>query len=83
MDELINDTINANSKLGSFLIDIETIRRRDKMDYMEAIVAYCEKNSLEIEVAANYIKKNAMLKAKIQQEAEDLNFLEKTARLPI
>jgi hypothetical protein len=83
MDKLINDAININSKMGSFLADIELIRRVDKIDYMEAIVAYCDKNSIEIEVVANYIKKNPVLKARVQQEAENLNFIEKTARLPV
>jgi hypothetical protein len=83
MDKLINDAININSKMGSFLADIETIRSVDKIDYMEAIVAYCDKNSIEIEVVANYIKKNPVLKARVQQEAENLNFIEKTARLPV
>jgi hypothetical protein len=83
MNKIINDTIKVNSKMGSFLNDIERIHAKDKIDYMEAIVYYCEINNIEIEVAAQYIKKNALLKAKIQQEAEDLNFIEKTARLPL
>jgi predicted transcriptional regulator len=83
MNKIIDDTIKTNSKMGSFLHDVERIHKNGKIDYMEAIVHYCEVNSIDIEVAAQYIKKNAMLKAKIQQEAEDLNFLEKTARLPL
>ena len=50
---------------------------------MDAILHYCERNDIEIEAVAQYIRKNLVLKAKIQEEAEELNFLQKTARLPI
>lgn len=52
-------------------------------DYMDAIIHYCDKNGIEIESIAKYIKKNVVLKAKLQEEAEQMNFIQKTARLPI
>lgn len=82
-DNVINDSLDVLNTQSIFN-EIETIVKNNKgSDYMGAIVYYCEKNDIEIESIAKYIKKNVVLKAKIQQEAEDLNFLQKTSRLPI
>jgi predicted aldo/keto reductase-like oxidoreductase len=51
--------------------------------YIDAIVEYCEKNSLEIEVAGEIIRRSPILKAKIYEEAEELNLVEKQVRLPV
>jgi hypothetical protein len=44
---------------------------------------WCEKNKLEVETAAYWIKKDPTMKAKLQAEAENLNILKRGARLPI
>lgn len=54
-----------------------------KMDTMDAVLLYAEKNDIDIEVVAAAIKSNAVIISKIQEEAEDLNFLPKQNRLPI
>lgn len=72
-----------NPLFNNFFEEVERIRQKDKADYMEAILGFCEQNDIDIEVAANYINTNVLMKAKIQEEAEELNYLEKTARLPI
>jgi hypothetical protein len=38
---------------------------------------------VEIEYVASFIKKDPVFKSKIEAEAENLNILKKTARLPI
>ena len=38
--------------VSNFLIEIEKIRRAGSVDYMDAIIHYCEKNEVEIEVIA-------------------------------
>ena len=49
---------------------------------MDTIVAYCEKNGLEVDVASTLI--SSFLKSKIRGEAEELNLLKKkTAKLPV
>jgi len=63
--------------------EIDKIVREKSIDYFEAVIYYCEKNKLEVEVAAALIKQNPTLKAKIQLEAEDLNMIKKTTRLPV
>jgi HD-like signal output (HDOD) protein len=44
-------------------------------DYIDAITTWCEKNNLDIEVIANIIKKDPVIKSRIQADAESLNFL--------
>ena len=60
---------------------IEEIATKKRISYMDAIVWYCEQENVEIEVAAKLI--NAVIKSKIEAEAQELNFLPKVAKLPI
>jgi len=53
----------------------------NETDHMDAITTYCEKNNLEIEVAATLI--NESLKSIIQGEAMDLRFLPRGSKLPL
>lgn len=64
-----------------FSLIIEQTAREKRLTYMDAIVWWCEKNEMEIETAAKLI--NGVIKEKIRVEAQDLNYLEKSARLPI
>lgn len=52
-----------------------------KTDHMDAIASYCEKNNLEIEMAATLI--NESLKSIIEGEAMELRFLPRGNRLPL
>jgi hypothetical protein len=67
----------------SFYVEIESLVVERKLEYIDAVVHYCETNGLEVETAASIIKSNAKLKAMLQNEGEALNMLPKTARLPI
>ncbi len=49
-----------------------------EMNYIDAIVYFCEKNSLDVESVSKLISKP--LKEKIKYEAMELNFLKKTSR---
>lgn len=75
-------SIDDSQGIKEVLHEIEKLTR-DGSDYLDAILHYCEKHDIEIESIARYIKKNVVLKAKIQEEAEELNYLQKTSRLPI
>jgi hypothetical protein len=48
---------------------------------MDTIVGYCEKSGLEVDIASTLI--SSSLKAKIREEAQELNLLKKTAKLPV
>ena len=54
---------------------------KEKIDHMDAVTTYCDRNNLEIEVAATLI--NDSLKSIIQGEAMDLRYLPKSSKLPI
>jgi Phage late-transcription coactivator len=59
----------------------------DKLSYtlgtthMDAIVHHCETTGMEIDVASSLI--SPALKAKIREEAEDLNLMKKSSKLPL
>jgi hypothetical protein len=53
------------------------------MNYIDAIVYFCDKNSLDLESVPKLISKP--LKEKIKYDAQELNFMKRTSRakLPI
>lgn len=67
----------------TFSQDIEKMNKESKIEYIDAIVGWCEKHNLEVEYAAQLIKRDPVLKAKLQVEAENLNYIKKPSRLPI
>jgi hypothetical protein len=68
---------------SQFALEIEKIVKDKKIPYIDAVMYYVECNNVEIETAASYIKSSQTLKAKITIEAEDLNMVKGSARLPI
>jgi hypothetical protein len=72
----------TKDEMKKFAIAIEGLVANTDYTYLEAIVEYCKKTELEIEVAASLI--NANLKSKIELQASDLNLLKtKNSKLPI
>jgi len=69
--------------IALFLAEIDELCRDKEVTFMDAVLHYCEKNNIEIESVAAYIRKNVVLKARLQEEAEILNYMPKTTRLPI
>jgi hypothetical protein len=66
-----------------FAQDIESIVKASKINYIDAIVTYCEENNIEVETVSKLISKP--LKEKLKHNATELNFLKKTtrAKLPL
>ena len=66
-----------------FAQDIESLVKECKINYIDAIVTYCEENSIEIDSISKLVSKP--LKEKLKNDATELNFLKKTtkARLPL
>lgn len=76
--------INNVKSSAEFIMEIEELVWDKDIDYIEAIILYCEKHNLEVETVATIIKQNQVIKSKVQHEAENLNMVKKTgARLPI
>jgi len=82
MQKVIDVTIKS-TRTGHFLSELERLRKVDNIGYLDAIIYYCEIYDVEIESIAKLIKNDPALLAKLQEEAESLNFLEKISRLPI
>lgn len=66
-----------------FMIEVDKIAESNKLSYIDAVLYYCEKTGIEIETAASLIKGSAKMKAKVQLDAEDQNYLPKTRTLPL
>ena len=64
-----------------FSLEIELIAKQKKISHMDAVIDYCSRNNVEPQNIAKLITKG--LKEKIEANARDLNYLEKTAQLPI
>jgi hypothetical protein len=79
MEEQINQLINVQD----FLLKIEQIAKEKRLDHMDAVLWYCSNSGLEIETAAELIRKNAKMKARIKNEAENSGYFPKTAKLPM
>ena len=62
-------------------IEIEEIVERTKMSYLDAMLYHADENGLESETVAGLV--NIKTKNKLREEAEKLNFMPKTSKLPI
>lgn len=82
-DEVKEELSNKFLCPQKFAQDIEQIVKISKVNYIDAIVSYCEQNSIEIDTVSKLVSKP--LKEKLKCDAIHLNFLKKTtkARLPI
>ena len=62
-----------------FAQEIETLVQVNKnMNYIDAIVHFCDQNSIDLESVPKLISKP--LKEKIKYEAQEVNFLKRTSR---
>jgi hypothetical protein len=75
--------INSIKSVQDFIKDIDLLVNDFQLDYIDAVVYYCEKNNIEIETAASLVKSSSKIKAKIQLAAEEKNYMTKSAKLPI
>jgi hypothetical protein len=80
MSELkLAKAINADK----FYKEIDSLVKKHKLKYIDAVVFFCEKNEIEIETAAAMIAGNYRMKSSLQMEGEELHYLPKSAKLPI
>ena len=68
---------------SKFAIEIEKIVAEEDLNYIDAIIHYCEVNGLEVESVTKLISKP--LKERLKWDATRLNFMKPTSRakLPI
>lgn len=75
--------IKSITTLSEFSKDIEQIVKESQINYIDAVVMWCEERNVDIEQAASFVKRSQVIKAKIEVNATDLNFLPKGSKLPI
>lgn len=63
---------------AKFSQEVEKVAFENQMNYIDAIVFYCEKNEIEIESVPKLISKP--LKEKLKYDAQKLNYMKKTSR---
>lgn len=66
-----------------FPLQIEEIVRTKRIGYIEAVEVWCDENEKDIVVGAEMVKKSPIIREKIKAEAESLNLLPKSSKLPI
>ena len=71
----------SREEKNNFSMMIMEIALKERIDHMDAVTTYCERNNLEIEVAASLI--NDSLKSIIEGEAMELRFLPRGGKLPL
>ena len=63
---------------SKFALEIEKIVAEEKLNYIDAIVHYCEINELEVDSISKLVSKP--LKEKLKWDATRLNFMNRTSR---
>ena len=68
---------------AKFAVEIEKLVKKEKLNYIDAIILFCDENSIELDSITKLISKS--LKEKIKWDAQQLNFMKKTtrAKLPL
>ena len=80
----VNEELNKKfMSKDKFAEEIEALVKKTQMNYIDAIVQFCEENSIELDSISKLISKP--LKEKLRYDATELNFLKKTtrAKLPL
>jgi hypothetical protein len=71
----------TKDEIRDFSMLIEQMAFKLRCNRMDAILHHCKETGLEVEVASTLI--SSALKAKIKEEAQELNLIKKSSRLPI
>jgi hypothetical protein len=71
----------TKTEINEFSLLIENVSYEENLSYMDSIIYHCEQTGMEIEVASTLL--TSVLKAKIREEAEQVNLLKKTSKLPV
>ena len=82
LNEVLNDKFMTSSK---FSMEIENIVKESSgnLNYIEAILSYCEENEIEFESVPKLLSKT--LKEKLKYDAQRLAFMKRSSRakLPV
>ena len=73
MENLLDDYEFDNENVVDIVKEIEAMRAKTKLNYIECVVEVCEKFDLDVETITQHIPKN--IKEKIEADALELNLL--------
>jgi hypothetical protein len=76
LEKALEDKFFCPSKFAQEIENLVQIN--EEMNYIDAIIHFCEQNNIDVESVPKLISKP--LKEKIKYEAMELNFLKKTSR---
>ena len=71
----------SKNEISEFSTLIEELSKTLRLSRMDAIVHHCEQTGMEIDVASTLV--SSALKSKIREEAQELNLLKRSSRLPL
>jgi len=71
----------TREEIKNFSMLIEELAVSKRIGLMDSICHHCKESGLEVEIAATLL--SSALKARIKEEAQELNLLKKSSRLPI
>ena len=71
----------TKNEISEFSMKIAEMAEESNLTIMDAIVGYCAQTGMEIDVASTLV--SSALKSKLREEAQELNLLKKSAKLPI
>lgn len=77
----ISDVFKKNNQ--KILLEIEELVNSKSLNYIDAAILWCEDHKIEVEAIAGIIKSNPKFRNKVKKNAEQLNFLPKSKRLPV
>ena len=79
METNTKENIMNGYKSTNFCREIESLKNRLEISYIDSVLHFCLSNEVEIEDVTKLI--NKQLKEKLEVEARDLNFLPKIPTL--
>lgn len=76
LEKVLESKFFCPSKFAQEIEDI--VKYNSEMNYIDAIIHFCDKNNIDLESVPKLISKP--LKEKIRYDAMELNFLKRTSR---
>lgn len=71
----------TKEEMRKFSEIVENIVKEKRVEYMDAVIMYCEEIGFEVELAATLL--TPPIKAKISEEAQAMNLIKRVNKLPL
>lgn len=79
VEKVLDSKFLSASKFSQIIEQL--VKNNPEMNYIDAIVFYCEENGIEVDSVSKLVSKP--LKEKLKRDAIELNFLKRTSRAKI